>query len=132
MDDKQLLRRCSNLARAECCNFHTKDCVVDDCHCHLINPRYPTIAEGALDCDWFMEAVLPRDTELSRLVWQALTGQDGPSRNRGRLCEICRNSFIPTSHRQKYCISCGERMKHRRGLEKQRRYDEKKRAEKRA
>lgn len=132
MDDKQLQKRCTNLARAECCNLHGKECIQDDCRCHLINPRYPAIAEGALDCDWFMEAVLPLEKELCKAVWQELTGQDGPSRNRGRLCEICRNSFIPTSPRQKYCSHCGEHMKHRRILEKQRRYDEKKRAEKQA
>lgn len=127
MNDKQLLKQCAAHARAECANLHGKECVVDECRCHLINTKYPTIEEGALDCDWFLLAVLPQDKELSKAVWQQLVGQDGPSRNRGRLCEICRNTFTPTSPRQKYCAACGERAKQRRIREKQQRYNERKR-----
>lgn len=129
MNDKQLLKRCVNLAKAECADCHGKDCTPEDRRCHVINPKYPSIEEGAIDCDWFLLAVLPQDKELSKAVWQSLIGQDGPTRTWGRLCEICRNTFVPTSPRQKYCPSCGKRAKQRRVMEKQRRYNERKRAE---
>lgn len=132
MNDKQLLKRVTVLAKAECCNMHGKDCIWDECRCHLINPRYATIEEGAIDCDWFMQAVLPQDKELERQIWQNLTGEDGPSRSRFRLCERCRNSFLPLSNRQKFCAVCSEAEKKRRSREKQHRYDEKKRTAKRA
>lgn len=127
MNDKQLIRRCINLAKAECANYQSKECIPEDRRCHVINPNHPTIQEGALDCDWFLEAVLPCDKELSRAVWQELIGQDAPSKNRGRRCETCQRTFVPTSPRQKYCIECGTFAKQRRSREKQRRYDEKKR-----
>lgn len=97
MYDKQIMKRCVNLAKAECANCYGKDCVPKDRRCHLVNARYPTIAEGALDCDWFLEAVLPLDKELCKEVWQALNGQDGPTGDRTRWCAICNASFIPTS-----------------------------------
>jgi len=132
MNDKQLKTRVEAMAKAECCNLHGKECIWDECRCHLINPKWDTIAEGMIDCDWFMRAVLPRDKELEKMIWQNLTGADGPARSRYRLCERCHNSYLPNSPRQKFCKSCGEAEKARRSREKQRRYDQKKRDKKRS
>ena len=127
MNDRQLMKRCMSLAEKECANYFSRECVPEVCKCHLINTHYPTIEEGTLNCDWFLEAVLPLERELNKAVWQALTGQDGPTRARCRICEICRGTFIPASPRQKYCPVCGENEKRKRSRAKQHRYDERKR-----
>lgn len=132
MNDKMILKRVTILAKGECANYHGGLCSPEDCKCHVVNPRWPTISEGAIACDYFMDAVLPADRELTKLVWNELTGEDGPTRSTSRICEICGKAYVPTSHRQKYCPDCGSNAKKLRIRAKQRRYDEKKRNEKSA
>lgn len=78
----------------------------------------------------FMGVVLLEDKGLTKLSWNDLTGEDGPTRSTSRICEICSKSYVPTSHRQKYCPNCGSNAKKHRSRAKQRRYDEKKLIEK--
>ena len=43
-----------------------------DERCHLVNPNYGSIHDGAIDCDYFLECVLPADWDLNDLVSYAL------------------------------------------------------------
>ena len=58
--DARILTRCVALARNECCNYCHGLCRETDEKCHLIS-AYPSIHDGAIDCDWFLRAVLPHD-----------------------------------------------------------------------
>ena len=66
--ERQMIRQIRTLAHKECCNYIDGKCI---CHGNftVINPRYPSIHDGAIDCDYFLECVLPIDPELNRIVW---------------------------------------------------------------
>lgn len=111
MNDKLIRKSIKALAKAECCNYVKGYCALTDKPCHLINPNYPTIHDGCIDCDYFMESVLPPDWELNDLVWYAIWADDDTDENKQlpdgmRLCEICQQPFIYSHARQKYCKSC--------------------------
>lgn len=112
--DTGILTRCVSLARKECCNYWHGLCRETDEKCHLIS-AYPSIHDGALDCDWFLTAVLPHDRELNRLVRYELdkeetlyedddaTAAEEPTL---RCCAICGKEFLPVTNNQKYCAAC--------------------------
>ena len=112
--DQLIAERCCLLAKAECANYYNSFCLTDDGKCHLIGP-YPTIHDGKIDCDWFLEAVLPHDKELSVYVWSVIFRDETlfeddaapvPEKIPLRHCAICGNEFIPIVHNQKYCPAC--------------------------
>lgn len=72
MTDKQILKSIKALARGECANYSRGDCLMTDERCHLVNPNYESIHDGAIDCDYFLECVLPADWDLNDLVSYAL------------------------------------------------------------
>ena len=72
MKDKSIIRSCKTLAEKSCANFSNRYCLPEDRACHLINARYPDIHDGAIDCDYFITAVLPSDKALHRLVLSRL------------------------------------------------------------
>ena len=109
MTDKQILKSIKALARGECANYSYGNCLLTDERCHLVNPNYESIHDGAIDCDYFLECVLPADWDLNDLVSYALwydeeDEQDLPSNM--RRCEECRKPFVMTGNRQKYCNTC--------------------------
>ena len=73
--DARILTRCVALARNECCNYWHGLCRETDEKCHLIS-AYPSIHDGAIDCDWFLRAVLPRDKELHKIVRHELEKEE--------------------------------------------------------
>ncbi len=112
--DTGILTRCISLARKECCNYWHGLCRETDEKCHLIS-AYPTIHDGALDCDWFLTSVLPQDRELNRLVRHELEKEetlyeddDAPAAEEPtlRCCAICGKEFLPVTNNQKYCSEC--------------------------
>lgn len=112
--DTKILARCQTLAQKECCNYSKGNCLEREEKCHLIS-AYPRIHDGALNCDWFLKAVLPQDKELSRIVWHELFREETlyddietPAAEEPtlRCCVICRNAFLPVTHNQKYCADC--------------------------
>ena len=127
MNDKNLIRRCKALAAHACANWRNHECLVRDCPCDMIHPRYATIHDGAINCDYFLKSVLPLDTELNRLVWRSILIDEEHAHPNIRFCTICGSAFVPTSPRQKYCSICGIERKRQRSREKQRRYTERKR-----
>ena len=130
MKDKSIIRSCKALAERACANFSNRYCLPEDRACHLINTRYPDTHDGAIDCDYFITAVLPSDKELHRLVLSRLfdAGECTPAYTRA--CVRCGQRYAPASPRQKYCASCGAVMRQQRNREKQRRHRERKRKEK--
>lgn len=130
MKDKSIIRSCKALAERACANFSNRYCLSEDHACHLINTRYPDIHDGAIDCDYFMTAVLPSDKELHRLVLSRLFGSGKCALAHTRACVRCGQRYVPTSPRQKYCASCSVVMRQQRNQEKQRRHRERKREEK--
>ena len=128
MNDKNLIRRCKALAVHACANWRDHECLARDCPCDMVTPRYATIHDGAISCDYFLSSVLPLDRELSRLIWYSILGDEERAHPNSRFCSICGSAFVPTSPRQRYCISCGIERKRQRSREKQRRYTKWKRA----
>lgn len=124
MEDKEIIRQCKSLAQNECANYYDRLCLLEDHPCHVINSRYATIHDGAIDCDWFMEAVLPGYAELSKLVRHELLSETVSAASGLRKCERCGESFIPSSPRQKYCVVCGKDVKKQQNREKQIRHNE--------
>ena len=70
--DNQIIRSAKQLTQKECANYADGACVPEDCPCHLINPAYKTIHDGAIDCDWFVQVVLPLQPELLTAYWHEM------------------------------------------------------------
>ena len=116
MTDKQILKSIKALARGECANYVYGMCVLTDERCHLVNPAYGGIHDGAIDCDYFLECVLPAEWDLNDLVsyalWYDEEDEDELPSNMKR-CEECRKPFVITGNRQKYCKACAEKVNRR-------------------
>ena len=67
-DENQIRKQLQRLAVQECANYMDGMCVEEDRPCHVLLPQY-TIHDGAIGCDYFLEAVLPLDKEMNRVVW---------------------------------------------------------------
>lgn len=122
--DSKLIRKCIDFAKANCASYINGTCVCDDCPCHVVNPKYATIADGAVSCDYFLDAVLPANPELDRLVKNEIyygNDEDRSSANNVMNCSLCGHPFVPNSPRQKYCSACGEIMEAERTRERKRR-----------
>lgn len=129
MKDKSIIHSCKALAERACANFSNRYCLLEDRACHLINTRYPDIHDSAIDCDYFMTAVLPGEKELHRLVLSKLHDSVECAPAHTRSCARCGQRYVPASPRQRYCVSCGTVIRKQRNREKQRRHREQKRKE---
>ena len=122
--DHRIMRSVKQLAQKECANYTNGFCVYEDRPCHVLNAAYKTIHDGAVDCDYFLLAVLPLDLELNKAVWHEIYREEGQAGEGWKDCVRCHKPFIPASNRQRYCASCGEVAKQTRIREKQRHYRE--------
>ncbi|MBO2517716.1 MAG: hypothetical protein CW338_10710 [Clostridiales bacterium] len=122
--DKQILRSIKKLAQLECCNYDRGMCIETDERCHLIHPDFDSIRDGAIDCDYFMDCVLPASWELDDLVNYALWYDDEDEEPDYRACKICGKPFLPdeSAPHQLYCRECGERKKKRDHAHRSREY----------
>ena len=108
-DDKELQKRCMDWAKRECANYYNGNCILEETACHVLNPRYPTLQEGTLDCDYFRFAVLPafpalqEDVEI--LIHLPVEMEDENSLPE-KHCLRCGEMFTPTSNRQQHCAFC--------------------------
>ena len=97
MTDQQILRSIRTLVREECANYRYGYCLETDDRCHVINPDYDTIHDGTLDCDYFLDCVLPADWTLNDLVayalWYDEDGEDDDLPRGMKRCEMCRQPF---------------------------------------
>ena len=125
MTDKQILKSIRALARDECANYKNGFCLETDKRCHLINKNYDTVHDGTIDCDYFLECVLPADWDLNDLVAYALWYDDEDDEDAlpsgMKRCEICDQPFTVMSNHQKYCHACSEVMTRRGNTERKRR-----------
>ncbi len=120
--DTHIMRSVNRLVQKQCANYINGFCLPEDRLCHVLNPAYKTIHDGAVDCDYFLFAVLPLDPELNTAVWHEIyRGEDQPGAG-WKECVLCHKPFILGSNRQRYCTSCGTLAKQDRIREKQRRY----------
>ena len=122
--DNQIIRSAKLLAQKECANYANGTCLPEDHPCNVINPAYKTIYDGALDCDYFLSAVLPLQPELNTAVWHELLREEDQAGEGWKECARCHKPFIPGSNRQRYCTDCGTAAKQARNREKQRRHRE--------
>ena len=120
-----LLRQVKALAHKECCNYIDGKCVYDH-PCTVINPRYPSIQDGAIDCDYFLECVLPLDQELRKNVWDELLRDEDMARPLEKNCAWCGQPFVLTSSGQRYCSRCKPLHEQLRNRDKQRSYYQRK------
>ena len=123
--DKQLTQKAKQLARKECANLMDGTCIEYDEPCFLISPKYDSIHDGAIDCDYFLLAVLPLQPDLQKAIWAEIYSEDGTVSSVMKNCAICGKPFIPTSNRQKFCTDCQIYARRARGRDKQRRYSQK-------
>ena len=126
--DTEIMRSVKQLAKKECANYIDGFCLPADRPCHVLNPAYKTIHDGAVDCDYFLLAVLPLDVELNKAVWHEIYREEGQAGEGWKECVRCHKPFIPGSNRQRYCASCGAAAEQARSREKQRRYRERQKA----
>ena len=124
--DNQIQRSIRQLAQKECANYDNGSCLPKDRPCHVINPAYKTIHDGAVNCDYFLRAVLPLQPELNTAVWHELLSEEEEAGEGWKECVRCHKPFIPGSNRQRYCADCGAAAKQARSREKQRHYRERK------
>lgn len=113
MTEKQILKSIKALAAGECANYHGGFCAETDQRCHLINPKYDSIRDGMIDCDYFLECVLPANWNLNDLVSYALwydEAEDDDLPSNMKRCEVCKIPFVPTNTRQKYCKGCAAKV----------------------
>lgn len=111
MTNKEILKSIKALARDECANYQRGLCLLTDQRCHVINPNYPTVHDGAVDCDYFLECVLPADWDLNDLVSYAIwCDEEEPDElpDGMTICENCKKPFTQTHPKQKYCKGCSE------------------------
>ena len=123
--NKQLIRQVKTLAHKECCNYIDGRCILHG-NCGVINSRYPTIRDGAINCDYFLECVLPIDPELNKAVWVELLRDEDMASPRERICALCGQPFLPNSSTHKYCSRCKPRHEQLRSRNKQRNYYQRK------
>lgn len=74
----------------ECCNYDKDRCLILETICAQSISR-------TLLCNWFKEAVLLLDKELSATVLH---------KQKAKQCIICGKPFISGSNRAKYCLDC--------------------------
>jgi len=126
MTEKQILKSIKALAAGECANYRGGFCAETDQRCHVINPNYDSVHDGAIDCDYFLECVLPADWNLKDLVAYALwydEAEDEVNPSTGmKLCEECQQPFTIMSNHQKYCPRCSKIIKRRQGTARQWKY----------
>jgi len=130
MPEKQIIKSIKALARGECANYQKGMCLETDQRCHLINQRYDSIRDGMIDCDYFLECVLPADWDLNDLVSYALwydEAEDDDLPPDMRRCQDCQQPFVFTNNRQQFCSACAKKRDRQNGYQRLRKFREKER-----
>ena len=120
--DNHIIRSVKLLAQKECANYANGTCLPEDHPCHVINPAYKTIHDGAVNCDYFLSTVLPLQPELNTGLWHEILREEDQTGEGWKQCGRCHKPFIPGCNRQHYCAECGAGAKLAGNREKQRRH----------
>ena len=127
--DKEIIRDVRKLATKECANYDNGCCLPEDRPCHVINPSYNSVHDGCVDCDWFIQAVLPLWPELRSAYWHEIFRDECAAGEGWKECKRCGKLFVPGSNRQQYCKECGAAASRASNRERQRRFRQNKRQE---
>ena len=74
-----------------------------------------------MNCDYFLEAVLPGNEDLhKRVLAEIRKAVDEPVMDRTKKCMQCGKAFIPNGNRQKFCSPCGIEAQKQKRRERQR------------
>jgi len=122
--ENKIMADAARLAKAECVNYDKGMCRETDLMCDVARSQY-TIHDGAMNCDYFFEAVLPMDKELNAAVWSSIRHdmfapwlipweQVELRTNALKVCATCGKYFVSSSNRQKYCSACAVEAKRKR------------------
>ena len=95
--DDQIMRATKQLARRECANYADGSCLLDDCPCHVLNPAYKTIHDGAVNCDHFIFAVQPQQPELNAAFWHEIYREEDEVGKGWKDCVRCHKPFLPAT-----------------------------------
>lgn len=120
--DQYTLRKVKQLAKKECANYASGYCLPHDRPCHVVNSAYRAIPDGAVNCDYFLFAVLPLQPELNKAVWYEIFKEVGQTGVGWKRCACCHDPFVAACNRQRYCTVCGAEVKQERNRVKQRHY----------
>ena len=120
--DKEIIRSIRKLVAKECANWHEGFCLPDDSPCQVINSAYDNVHDGCIACDWFVQAVLPLDSELHTAYWHETFREAGAAGEGWKECPRCHKPFVPGSNRQQYCKKCGADASRALNRERQRRF----------
>ena len=83
-----------------------------------------------IDCDYFLECVLPADWDLNDLVSYALwydEAEDDDLPPNMRRCQDCQQPFVFTNNRQQFCSACAKKRDRQNGYQRLRKFREKER-----
>lgn len=126
MSDKAI-RKEVMLLRKECANFDNGTCLIYEEPCFVYNDRW-SVHDGAMNCDYFNNAVLPLNKDLETSVWNEIDRDDESKRKINapivlkypekdgkeqeqrdvKRCIACKLLFYPSSDRQARCDTCRE------------------------
>lgn len=126
--DKEIIRSGKQLAKKECANWYDDICLMTDRPCRVINPAYSSVHDGCIDCDWFVQAVLPLEPELQKAYWHEIFREECDAGEGWKECLRCHKLFVPGSNRQQYCSECGSSVSRASNRERQRRFRENRKA----
>ena len=82
--DDQIMRGVRLLAKKECAYYDSGVCLCNERPCHVLHPTYKMVHDGAIDCDFFLHAVLPAQPELNAAVWHEVFQEEGCAGDGGK------------------------------------------------
>ena len=103
-------KRINALIKKLCCNCLDGNCLLlDDGEEHSC---VQLISKSGIYCNYFKNADLPADRELSAEIMRP---------NHQKRCPICQSFFVPKAKNQRYCPDCAAIQKRKKATERQRR-----------
>ncbi|MBQ2664335.1 MAG: cysteine-rich VLP protein [Clostridia bacterium] len=101
--------RIKSLVIKLCCNYYDGDCLLlDDGEQH----ECPQCCSSSIVCRWFLNAVLPQDSDLhTRLVMPPKT----------KVCKRCGRFFVYKSRKAQHCPDCKKKVERIQAAERKRR-----------
>ena len=115
--DDQIMRGVRLLAKKECAYYDSGVCLCNKRPCHVLHPAHKTVHDGAVDCDFFLRAVLPAQPELNAAVWHEIFREEGSAGDGWKVCARCHKPFIPSCNRQRYSGTAPDAAKRQRKRE---------------
>lgn len=101
--DKKLYKRLQDLARTECCNYFSDECIALDMKCPVVYCGRTEDGQLAQKmCNYLKEVVLPLDDKLMNDYLTNHSDEIFSSKE----CTICGKNFVQFDGRQTACATC--------------------------